>query len=376
METIWYTKTISKNEQNVLGKGKGMIEFLKCVFMIMIFLVVFTAFGYLGSYLVKRKSSLVENLVLGLFFYFALFQLFALPLILLKQHLILLTGIWLAVVTSVLVCAFIVLYKTVRKQGKPKWSLPNKKTIVCYMAMAGVVLFFCYFTAIQNYWGWDTAFYIGTISTTVDTDTMYLINGENGAAETALPLRYALSSFYMNSAVFCKITGIGVVSFQKYVMGTLDVILYFAIAYLLGQALFRNSNTKTTGFLWIVGILNLFFLSEYTTSQFLILRAYEAKSYCANVVLPTILWLMLLLHKDIENRANWKVLFVIMMASVPISMSAILIAPAMLGIAVLGESIVNRNGKVLLRGIVCMIPNMVYLVMYLLYTLDVFVIKV
>lgn len=376
METIWYTKTISKNEQNVLRRGKGMIEFLKCVFMIMIFQGVFTLFGYLGSYLLKRKSSLVESLVLGLFFYFALFQLFALPLILLKQHLTLLTGIWLAVVTSVLVCAFIVLYKKVRKQGKPKWNLPNKKIIVCYLAMAGVVLFFCYFTAIQNYWGWDTAYYIGTISTTVDTDTMYLINGENGAAETVLPLRYALSGFYMNSAVFCKITGIGVVSFQKYVIGTLDVILYFAVVYLLGQALFRNSITKATGFLWAAGILNLFFLSEYTTSQFLILRAYEAKSYCANVVLPTILWIMLLLHKDMENRANWKMLFVIMMASVPISMSAILIAPAMLGVAVLGESIVNRNGKVILRGIVCMIPNMVYLVMYLLYTLDVFVIKV
>ena len=77
-----------------------------------------------------------------------------------------------------------------------------------------------------------------------------------------------------------------------------------------------------------------------------------------------------------ENRANWKMLFVVMLASVPISMSAILIAPAMLGITVLSESIVNKNGRVLLRGIVCMIPNMVYLVLYLLYTLDVFVIKV
>lgn len=344
--------------------------------MILIFLVVFTAFGYLGSYLMKRKSSFVESLLLGVFFYFALFQVFALPLILLKQHLTLLTGMWLAVVTSILVLAFIVLYKTVRKQERLKWSLPNKKSIVCYLAMAGVVLFFCYFTAIQNYWGWDTAFYIGTISTTVDTDTMYLINGENGRPETTLPLRYALSGFYMNSAVFCKLTGIAVVSFQKYVMGTLDVILYFAIVYLVGQALFRSATTKVTGFLWTAGLVNLFFVSEYTTSQFLILRAYEAKSYCANVVIPTIFWLLLLLHKDMENRANWKMLFVVMLASVPISMSAILIAPAMLGITVLGESIVNKNGRVLLRGIVCMIPNIVYLVMYLLYTLDIFVIKV
>lgn len=343
--------------------------------MILGFLLIFTTFGYLGSCLIKRKSTLIENLVLGVMFYFALFQIIALPLILLKQSLTLLTGIWLAGVTSVLVCGFVVLYKTVRKQGNLV-CLPEKKSVICYLVMAVVVLFFCYFTAIQNYWGWDTAFYIGTISTTVDTDTMYLINGENGAMEKTLPLRYALSGFYMNSAVFCKVTGITAVSFQKYVMGTLGLLLFFAIVFLVGQALFGNSTVKSTGFLGVVGVLNLFFVSEYTTSQFLLLRAYEAKSYCANVVLPTIFWLLLILHKEIENRANWKALFVVMLASVPISMSSILIAPAMLGLAVLSEGMANRNGKVLLRGIVCMIPNMVYLVMYLLYTLNMFVIKV
>lgn len=381
MKTMWYTKTIYKNKQaavTVLRKGRNMIDFLKCIFMIMAFLVIFILFGYLGSCLIKRKSSLVENLVLGVFVYFALFQLFALPLILLKQHLTLLADIWVAVVASVLLCSFRVLYKnkTVINGGGFKRILLDKKSIVCYLSMAVMVLFFCYFTAIQNYWGWDTAFYIGTISTTVDTDTMYLINGENGTVETALSLRYALSGFYMNSAVFCKVTGISAVKFQKYVMGTLDVVLYFSIIYLLGKTLFCNSMTKIAGFIWSVGLVNLFFVSEYTTSQFLILRAYEAKSYCANVVLPAILLMILLLHKDIENRANWKAMFVIMLASVPVSMSSILIAPAMLGIAVLGESIVNKNSKVLVRGMVCMIPNMVYLVMYLLYTLGIFVIKV
>ncbi len=318
----------------------------------------------------------MENLVLGFFIYFALFQLFALPLILLKQHLTLLMVLWLAVVAIVLILGFIVLYKEMKGERRKKKNLIKSRQIMCYLAMAVLVLFFCYFTAIQNYWGWDTAFYIGTISTTVDTDTMYLINGESGAAEKVLPLRYALSGFYMNSAVFCKITGITAVYFQKYVMGTLCVLLYFSILYLVGQALFEKSITKTAGFLWAAGILNLFFVSEYTTSQFLILRAYEAKAYCANVIIPAIFWLLLLLHKDLQNKGNWKALFLVMLASVPVSMSAIFIAPAMVGIAVLGESIVNKNLKIFINGMVCILPNAVYLVMYLLYTLDVWVIKV
>lgn len=353
-----------------------MIEFFKCIVMIVIFLVLFTFFGFFGSHLMKRKSSLVENLVLGFFTYFALFQMFALPLILLKQHLTLLMVLWLAVSAIVLILGVAVLYKERKKERRQERIIIKSTQVICYLAMAVLVLFFCYFTAIQNYWGWDTAFYIGTVSTTVDTDTMYLINGESGVAENVLPLRYALSGFYMNSAVFCKLTGITAVYFQKYVMGTLCVLLYFSVLYLVGQALFQKCIMKTAGFLWAAGILNLFFVSEYTTSQFLLLRAYEAKAYCANVVVPAIFWLLLLLHKDLQNKGNWKALFIVMAASVPVSMSAILIAPAMTGIAVLGESIVNKSRKIFAYGVLCILPNAVYLVVYLLYTLDIWVIKV
>lgn len=353
-----------------------MIEFLKCIFMIAIFLAMFSVFGFWESHLVRRKSTLMENLVLGFFVYFSLFQCLSFPLILLKQHLSLLTGLWMAVISIVLFASFVILYKEIKGKKKHEKRRIEKKQLLCYSAMAVVVLFFCYFTAIQNYWGWDTAFYIGTVSTTVDTDTMYLINGESGMAEKVLPLRYAMSCFYMNSAVFCRITGISAVSFQKYVMGTLCVLLYFSMLYLVGQALFQKNIVKTAGFLWTAGILNLFFVSEYTTSQFLIFRAYEAKAYCANVVVPAIFWLLLLLHDDLQDKGNWRALFIVILASVPVSMSAILIAPAMVGIAVAAESIVNKSYKVLIRGIICMLPNVVYLVLYLLYTLDIFAIKV
>lgn len=353
-----------------------MIGFLKCIGMIAVFLVLFTVFGVVGSRMIKRKNTWIENLVLGFFLYFSFFQILAFPLILLKQHLSLLTWLWLVTIAIVFIIALLILYKEIRGKQTKEHKRIEKSNVACWCVMAVIVAFFCYFTAIGNYWGWDTAFYIGTVSTTVDTDTMYLINGESGIMETTLPLRYAMSCFYMNSAVFCKITGITAVYFQKYVMGTLCVILYFCVLYLIGQALFEKNMMKTTGFLVGAAILNLFFVSEYTTSQFLLLRAYEAKAYCANVVLPVIFWLLFLLHKDLENKENWRALFLTVLASVPISMSAILIAPAMVGIFVAAESIVHRSYKVLFRGILCMLPNVVYLVVYLLYTLDIFVIKV
>lgn len=358
-----------------------MFEILKCTMMIGIYLVLYAGLGHLMGYFIKYKLSLPESIVIGFFGYFALFQLIALPLILLKQPLTLLIGIWSAVLVCLLVLFGYVLYKEkifVKRKDAKRSKKPSlkKADIICLMMLGAFVLFLCYFTVIQNYWGWDTAFYIGTVNTTVDSNTMYLINGESGKAEHIIPMRYALSTFYMNSAVACKITGISAVMFQKYVISTLCVVLYQMILYLIGKRLFKGEIKRAVLFAIMAGMLNFFFVSEYTTSHFLLFRAYEAKAYCANVVIPAVFLIILMLHEEIEKKENWLLLFWVMTASVPVSMSSILIVPVLAGVALLGELLITKKVKIIKYGIVCMIPNGIYLVVYLLYTLQLFEIKV
>ena len=198
---------------------------------------------------------------------------------------------------------------------------------------------------------------------------MYLINGESGKPEKVLSFRYALSCFYMNSAVFCKITGIEVVYFQKYVIAILCVVLSFIVVYAIGKIIFHHNMKSVALFVIMFAVINLIFGTEYTTSQFLLLRAYEAKAFCANVVMPTIFWLLMLLYHDLDHLGNWRLLFLVMLSSVPVSMSSILLAPALIGIVILAQIIVDKNWKYLKRTLICMAPNMVYLIVYLLYTL-------
>lgn len=358
-----------------------MMEVVQCLATIVFYLIVFAVMGYLISNLIKYKAVWIEYLFLGFFGYFALFQGVALPLILMKKPLTLLVQIWLAVLAVITITFFVVLYrnKKVSKEQKRESVGSVVRTIIQnpYLFLyAALVLFVCYFTMIQNYWGWDTAYYIGTVSTTVDTNTMYQFSGETGRPLGAIPFRYALSSFYMNSAVFCKVTGIAPVMFQKYVMGILCVLLYHIVLYLIGKEVFFGKSQKAFLFAFVAGALNFFFVSEFTTAQFLLFRSYEAKGYCANVMIPAVLWALIRIHRELENRENWRLLSLLMLASVPISMSSILIVPAIVVIALLAETIVNRKVKVIGYGMVCLIPNVIYLVVYFLHTIDVFVIKV
>ena len=57
-------------------------------------------------------------------------------------------------------------------------------------------------------------------------------------------------------------------------------------------------------------------------------------------------------------------------------MSAILIIPLITVIGILAEALVNKKAKLIGYGLLCLIPNGIYLVIYLLNTLGLFVIKV
>lgn len=354
-----------------------MYNIIECGCVIIFFIYIFTVLGMMASRIIRRNSTLSESLLIGFFTYYLLFQAVALPMVLLKQSVSLLCGVWVGVLIAIVAASCVFLIRS-RLEYLSYVSIREKNmgNIKCYLVVIAVVIIFSYLVIIQDYWEWDTAFYIGTINTSVKTDTMYLINGESGKPEKVIPFRYALSCFYMNSAVFCRITGIEVVYFQKYVIAILCVILSFIVVYAIGKIIFHNNMKNVALFVIFFAAINLIFGTEYTTSQFLILRAYEAKAFCANVVLPTIFWILMLLNNNLDKEENWRLLFLVMLSSVPVSMSSILLAPALIGIVLLAQAIVDKNGKYLKKTFICMIPNIVYLIVYFLYTLKIFVIKV
>lgn len=358
-----------------------MVELLKCGAMLIFFCLMFSMMGYMICSWMKYKAEVLECVFLGFLGYFALFQCVALPLIFLKQSLSLLIILWCVVLVALSVVCVAIFYRQRRLKGKGiqflqilsvKESLKNP----CMICFIFIMIFACYFAAIQNQWGWDTAYYVGTISTTVDTNTMYQFCGETGRELKQIPFRYAISAFYMNSAVFCKVLGISPIMFQRYVMGTVCVLLYFVVLYLIGKELFKGQSKKIFFFGSVVAALNFFFVSEFTTSQFLLFRSYEAKAYCANIIIPGLFWILIRIHKEIEKKENWKILFLVTLASVPVSMSAILIIPLITVIGILAEALVNKKAKLIGYGLLCLIPNGIYLVIYLLNTLGLFVIKV
>ncbi len=348
---------------------------MQVVFSIGILVLSICIYSLLGrAFCVKCRfcPTVPERLCIGFFLYFAAFQIVAEALILTKQKLHVLGAVWMAVLAAGLVAALVIIKKD-KGQTRAETggrTMSNGARLLAVLMAAAVFCECATAVLMQRNIGWDFAYYIGNMTTSVATDTMYVYDGSSGLMRSHLELRYALSSFYMNTAWISQITGISALVLQKYVAGILCVLLTNAVVYSFAMEVFHQDLKKTAVLVTITIVLTIFWDVYDTAAQFLLLRNYEAKAYCANVVLPMTGYLLYRLWKNSRAIQNWAELFLVAFASVAVSMSSLVLVPALIGIMLLAQLFVERqwDGALVLKGIVCMMPNVCYLVVYLAFT--------
>lgn len=345
-----------------------MVQLAVCFLIIVLLGIEFCVYGVGFRKIFRVELQGYETAILGFFVYFGMFQIVALPLILLQRPFHELVVLWLVATGA--------MHVFVALKGRKELGSMTLGIFAGLWRMKGILLaavillvaFACWFQGTQQYIGWDTTYYIGTINTTVYTDTMYVYDGNSGVMAKTLELRYALSAFYMHSALLCKLASLSGILIQKYVIGTICILMHGLIVFAIGRRLFPDKEKKALFMTGLVFLMHLGFQTMYTASDFLLIRGYEAKGFCANVVIPAVFYAVVCLWQDKQRREYWVFLFMICFSSVPVSMSSILIVPAMVVVTVLAEWLLDRKWKILWQGFLCAVPNGIYLVAYFLYT--------
>lgn len=345
-----------------------MTQLAVCLLVLLLLGLEWGIYGVAASRLFRMNFKTYETVILGFFVYFGLFQIVALPFVFLQRPFHELVILWLAAVTAVNLFVFPRGKRELADLFQRSFAGIWRNKGILLAAVMLLIVFCCWFQGTQQYMGLDAVHYIGTVDTTVCMDSMYVYNGSSGVKEQYLDFRYALSSFYMNSAFLCKLTGISGVLIQKYVLGTCCILLHGCIMFALGRRLFPDGEKKALLFTGLVYVMHLGFHTNYAASDFLLIRGYESKGFCANVVIPAVLYAILCLWQDRERKEHWFFTFIVCFSSVPVSMSSLAIVPAMIVISVLAEWLIDRNWKILRRAFICVVPNAVYMILYFLYT--------
>lgn len=355
-----------------------MLEILFCIYMLLFYMIVYFSFGSLVTVRMKEeKFSVTFTMMIGFFLYYGIFQVIAVPCTFLKLPLSWLAVIWLSLVAVVVVymCGTAAYRKIwmgafdgIRRQvfEQPFW------TLVPLLAVAAQAVFVVMWQT--DYW--DATYYIGDVSLAVYTNTISLFDPLTGEMRSAFDIRHCFATYLVQDAVVCKAFGIHPLIEMKTVMGVVVTIINNLVTYNIARLFFKG-NREHTGLMVVFALLlNLFTYTAYTSSGFLLLRSYEGKAVLGSVIVPAVLYIVARLYRDGKKKAFWWLLFLLCLSSCAISSSAMTLIPVEVGALTLSLSLVRRDWRPLAKGLLCMTPCLVILLLYVASSFGLFVVHI
>lgn len=340
------------------------IIILAMLFFLQLFL--FFSSGLILHCLFRLKPySLTMTLFLGFLAFFSIFGIIAIPMILTLCPLSTLTCT-MAILSAVIILAGAVLFF----KKYPAWFSMFVKSIRehGHMLLPLFIMIVIQQLVVFNHidWSADASYYIGKVSTDVYTNTMGQYDPYTGSMLSALDSRRVFACFQEYNAVISQFLHIHPLKQAKLVMPQLLILLTSIVYYHIGLELFQKDKKKADLFVCFVILLDLFSNTIYTNATFLMTRTYEGKSILANLIIPGLFYCFILAWKKQRNRLQPTLLVLLSYSSCVFTSSSMLIVPVGLTAGMIPGIIKERRWKDLPLYFICVLPNMLVCVIYLL----------
>ena len=300
-----------------------------------------------------------EYILAGYVLLFAITELLSLAAIFGKMPLHVLTGAY-ALVSVLLAAGGIwVIYKKKKAREplmkKPEFSRELVLAAVLILIQLAVVAAFAHMDE-------DDAFYVGTATTAVQTDSVYAVNPYTGADYKKLPSRYVLSPFPAFLAVVSRLCG----GFHPAVVAhTIFPPVFILLAYLVlfqYARVFFKGKIKEQGIFMILCAFSGY--SVYNSEIFTMGRIWQGKAALAGVFLPFLFLLCMEIFMQEKPGYPWSLLVLANGACCLLSSMGIMLAPLMMGVFLLLSLVKFRSLRRLWKGIVCCLPSLILGVLY------------
>lgn len=347
------------------------MNILQIVFVYLFQIISIFSFGLLlGKYVLRKTDSWCLIFVSGFLLLFALFELIALPITLLKLSLNVLVVVWMIITVAAIAGTVLLGRGEIRDLIK---SIPGKLQAHSWGMLVLIICFgvqmFIVFTHIDN--SADAAYYVGKVSTDVYTNTLGRFDPYTGEALKKFEVRYLFSCFPDYNAVICKVFGIHPLQQTKIIMSEIVILIANLLYYQVGMALFSNDRKKAAGMTGFICLINLYSNTIYTAAAFLLTRTYEGKAILANVIVTAMIFGFIHWVQGNQELYPKIVLLLAAFASVTFSSSSMIMVPVAFAVMFLVLTVMNRNIRHFGWFFLYILPNFLVAVVYLLAKQDI-----
>jgi hypothetical protein len=344
----------------------------------------------------RRRLHLV--IVSGYFSSFALFEILGLPVLFFMDG----EFRYLVVSYVLLSLVFIVLgVQRIRKtDGIPGFRrrilrtqkgvfLEDRYAFAAWWVYAALLLFQLYMAYTRASFDGDDAYYVVQALQTYQWGNMYSYVPYTGIS-TVLDGRHAMAMIPMWAAAVSKLSTVhpAIVTHTMLPLIFLPfshLCIYCALDEMFRIRQFNERRRLLPVSMVLICLLQIFGnVSIYTPETFLLMRTWQGKTVFANIVLPTLFWLLLgIAHhyeKEREDTPKEKKDAAILFAGLSIihitagfcTSLAPFMTAMLTGLACLMTAVAYKNPRILRNGILCCIPNMIYAAILLRLMLIIF----
>ena len=342
------------------------MNIITIAFLLFIQILIFFSLGLLTfKFLHLTINSITLTLLSGFILYFSIFGLVAIPMILTSLKLSTLAYTFGTIsiiipISTIFLCQkqfFSLIYRLPKIVQKHAYMLIP-------LFVVTILLQLIVFTHVDS--SADSSYYIGKVATDVYTNTMGHFDPYTGNPLSQLDGRRVFACFPEYNAMISYVFHIHPLYQAKLIMPQLLSLFTLVLYYQIGLQFFSGNCKKADCFVCITFLLDLYSFTIYTNSTFLLTRTYEGKSILANIIIPGLLLCFLMLWQNYNCKFTKTLLAALSISSCFFSSSSMLIVPIALTIGFSIWIYSERAFKNFVFYVICIMPNLLICILYLL----------
>lgn len=326
---------------------------------------------FLGFIPVKYMNSLQRTpamtYVCGWFVSFFVFELTAVPFILLEKSF--------TVVVIVYTCMIAVLLPISLWQGRKIWqdyvkNIRGSRDLPVYVKLGWalvflLILFQMFYAVRYEYYDGDDAYYIATSVLTNTFDSMYVRDAYTGYLYP-LDLRHAFSPTPIYQAWLSRLSGIAPAVVAHTVLAPIWLMFMYCIYGQIGNRLLWNKRSYRPVFMLFIVIWFLFGnISLYTSETFAMTRTWQGKGLMAGMVIPALFLCLIYLVQERASRGMWLLFLCVCLSAVFATSVSFMLIPTVTGVAAVLTGIKNKSWQHAAKLFACCIPCLLLALCYL-----------
>ena len=366
---------------------------IKILLTVMILIALPTAVGTIFLPLQKKGGRIVFSWIFGMITLWGGFQLLCVPMILRNQRF--LRIVWanrILCLCLLLLAAALAVFRQkaggmkteavteaeaprevgdlkkadATKEAKEQGTVLEKRvTVFLWILFFALFLLQMVCSVFLAYEEGDDSFYVAITASCRDDSVPYSIEPYTGQT-TILDVRHAFAPFPVWVALFARSAGVSGAAASHVGMPLLILPMAYGLLFLIGKKLLKGEGGKGWQlplFLSAAALLVIFGgYSTYSPENFLLVRATQGKAVLANVIIPSLFYLLLLWMEKLEKKEPTPVscfllTAIVMVAGCLCSTMGGMLLPMIYGIAGLCGVVAYKRWKHLIgMGCVLLVP--------------------